>query len=295
MTSVAILAVGTVFGLLAAWRSIAKNGQMPVIDPSIEQHWLVRVLDAHPRLAALVARRLNPKSLGGLLLTVSVATIFALSLVAGWVFDTLDNGGGFAQFDEAIAEWGAANATDLSTFTLNLITDLGGTLVVTIVTLGVALYGWWRHRNFHVAWFLIAVVVTQALVNNGLKWLIDRERPSVSQLASWAGSSFPSGHSAAAAATYAGVALVLGLAASPRARAWLAGTAIAVAMAVAATRALLGVHWLTDVIAGLAVGWACFIACAVVFGGRLMTFGEPLASRAQRTSAPTVQAETASP
>lgn len=294
MTSVAILAVGTVSGLLAAWRSIAKHGQMPVIDPNIETHWLVRALDHHPRLAALIARRLDPKSIGGLLLTVSVVAIFALSLVAGWVFDTLDNGGGFAQFDEAIAEWGAANATDLSTVTLNLITDLGGTLVVSVVTLVVALYGWWRHRNVHVALFLVAVVVSQALVNNGLKWLIDRERPSVSQLASWAGSSFPSGHSAAAAATYAGVALVVGLAASPRMRAWLAAAAIATAMAVAATRALLGVHWLTDVVAGLAVGWACFVASAVVFGGRMMTFGEPIASRAERRSTHTIQAGTAS-
>jgi membrane-associated phospholipid phosphatase len=34
---------------------------------------------------------------------------------------------------------------------------------------------------------------------------------------------------------------------------------------VAASRVLLVVHWLSDVIAGLALGWAWFALCAVVF------------------------------
>ena len=44
-------------------------------------------------------------------------------------------------------------------------------------------------------------------------------------------------------------------------------------MAVASTRVLLDVHWLSDVTAGLALGWAWFAVCAIAFGGRFLRFG----------------------
>jgi undecaprenyl-diphosphatase len=56
--------------------------------------------------------------------------------------------------------------------------------------------------------------------------------------------------------------------------------------AVAATRVLLGVHWLSDVIAGLLVGWAWFAVCSIAFGGRRLHFGEPVEAATQAAEAP---------
>ena len=47
----------------------------------------------------------------------------------------------------------------------------------------------------------------------------------------------------------------------------------------AASRALLGVHWLTDVVAGLVVGWGWFLLSALAFGGRFQRLGDPARAR----------------
>ncbi|MGE0728906.1 MAG: phosphatase PAP2 family protein, partial [Acidimicrobiia bacterium] len=56
----------------------------------------------------------------------------------------------------------------------------------------------------------------------------------------------------------------------------LAAVAVAVGVAVAATRVLLGVHWLTDVLAGIGLGAAWFAVVSIAFGGRLLRFGAPI-------------------
>ena len=82
------------------------------------------------------------------------------------------------------------------------------------------------------------------------------------------GPSFPSGHSSTAASFYAALALIMARGRSARARALLAGTAGGIAAAVAASRVLLDVHWVSDVVAGVMLGWAWFALCAIAFGGR---------------------------
>ncbi len=225
------------------------------------------------RWGRFVARRLDRASGTGLAVTIGLTAIFGAALVAGVLLDAIDADGIFAEWDEAIAEFGASERMQGRSDLLLLVTELGGTVVAVAAAVVAAAFAWWRHRKPAILWFMASVVIGQSLLNNGLKWLVMRERPDVLQLAPWAGSSFPSGHSAAAAAIWAAIAVVLSIGSPSWLRALYAAGAVFIAVSVGATRALLGVHWLTDVLAGLAVGWGWFIVCYLGFGRRLRGSG----------------------
>ena len=130
-----------------------------------------------------------------------------------------------------------------------------------------------RERTVWVMVFLVAVLGGEELLSTTVKDLVDRLRPTFNPAAATLGPSFPSGHSATAAAFYAAAALLLGRWRARPTRAVLAGLAVGIAVAVAASRVLLDLHWLSDVIGGLALGWAWFAVCGIAFGGRILRFG----------------------
>jgi undecaprenyl-diphosphatase len=244
-------------------------------DPEPEERWLVGWLRAHPRVGA-AARAIDHRVAGGLMLVLALGTVFLTAFVVGLVFDMVDSGRGLARWDTAVAEWGSDNATSWSTTTLDGLTDLGGTGYLVVIGAVVAAYDYIRYRNRNVVVFLAVVLAGVALVNNGLKLIVDRDRPDVTHLVGSSGASFPSGHSAAAAAAWFAFALVIGRHWSRPARAAAAAVAGLITVIVAASRALLGVHWLTDVVAGVFVGWGWFLLAALMFGGRIQRLGEPV-------------------
>jgi undecaprenyl-diphosphatase len=136
---------------------------------------------------------------------------------------------------------------------------------------------YWRRPNWAIPALLSLAVLGQFAIVNLVKVVVDRQRPAIHQLTGFSGSSFPSGHAAAAAATFAAVALLLGRGRPRSVRNALAGAAVGIAVLVAASRVMLGVHWFTDVLAGIAVGWGWLALCSIAFGGRLLQFGAPVA------------------
>jgi undecaprenyl-diphosphatase len=75
----------------------------------------------------------------------------------------------------------------------------------------------------------------------------------------------------------------------------LAAGAAMIAVAVAISRTLLGVHWVTDVVAGLFVGWGWFLLVAIAFGGRAQRLGDPTSSQPQGLETPTTPIREAGP
>jgi len=248
----------------------------------------------HSWLRAALRKRVDPATATGLALTLSLGVVFAGGLVVGLLAFLVRSSTTLSGVDNGVGQWGLDHASRASTDGLQLVTDLAATWTVIALVLVVAIVEYFRVPNRWVPVFLVTVLVGDVILVNAIKYTLDRVRPTFNPIAETLGPSFPSGHSAAAAAVYAAMALVIARRRSALTRALLAGGAAAIAVAVASSRVLLGVHWLSDVVAGLAFGWAWFSLCAIAFGGRLLVFGAPLERAtdiAEGTSPPPTRAK----
>jgi membrane-associated phospholipid phosphatase len=227
--------------------------------------------------ASGLRRRLDPAEATGLALTVALAVIFLAGLGFGLLAVMVTSRTGLYHYDAGVAAWGARHATPTTVRAFTVVTQLGSTVVVVTEAVLLGLRDLLRRHTWSGAAFLLTVVLGQNLLSNGVKLLVRRDRPPIRPpLHPGTGYSYPSGHTAAAAATYAAIALLLGRRLRWPARVWLGVAAAAITVDVALSRVLLGVHWLTDVIGGAMLGLGWFAACAAAFGGRLLHFGAPV-------------------
>jgi undecaprenyl-diphosphatase len=239
----------------------------------------------HPRLAAFTRSRLDPGSATGLLFSAAIVVFVVGAVSMALVLVMIHTNSGLARLDRSASLFGAHHATALSTRFLRFYTQLGGALVIVPLAVIVAIVETIRQRSVAIIAFLTLVVGGQFLVANVIKSIVGRARPAFDQLTGFSGSSFPSGHAVASAACLAAFALVIGRRRSLKVRALLAGLAVGLATGIAWCRVMLGVHWLTDVLGGLALGWAWFALCSIAFGGYQLRFGAP-AKTAEETGTP---------
>lgn len=188
----------------------------------------------------------------------------AIAVLGTWGFAELAGNvrsGATQTFDDAILRWfGAHHSPKIDPIVLEL-TFLGtGTVVFMVVVVSGAFLWFTNHR-----WSATLLFVATAggiLLNNVLKTGFVRPRPQVfpwgTHAVSW---SFPSGHAMSAAAVYGTVAYLLArLQRRHTSRIVTMLLAMMVITLIAMTRLYLGVHYPSDVLAGLIIGlaWAAF-------------------------------------
>jgi membrane protein DedA with SNARE-associated domain/membrane-associated phospholipid phosphatase len=221
---------------------------------------------ARRRFPAQVAwgrRRLDARSPRGFWLTFTVAA----GALAAWAF------GGLTQdvaghddtvlADPHVTAWVVAHRTEWLTGALQILTWLGSTAFIIPAGLATGLYFLVRRRDWRPLALLTAAVAGAVGLYHIVKPLVGRPRPPAEiWIGHYTGGAFPSGHATQSAAFYAMLAIVLGAGLSARRRAFLWSAAALVVLVVGASRIYLGAHWLTDVLAGYALG-ACWVAIVV--------------------------------
>jgi membrane-associated phospholipid phosphatase len=266
------LAIGSLVTVLAAHYPHTAGVSQPS-DRAAAQ--VGHVIAEHGRLRRTLRGRLDPTTATGLALSLALLVIIVAGLVIGSLAYLIRSNSELADVDRSVGQWGVDHGLDWSTEALQLFTWLGDTRLIVPLAIVIAIVEYTRRPSRWIVPFLAVVIAGQVLLTNGIKDVLDRVRPEFNPIAETLGPSFPSGHSAGAAAFWAAVALLVSRGRTPPQRALVFGVAAGIAAGVACSRVMLGVHWLSDVVAGVLFGWAWFSACSIAFGGRLLRFGAP--------------------
>jgi undecaprenyl-diphosphatase len=157
--------------------------------------------------------------------------------------------------DASVHDWVIGERNSGATFFFTIVTNIGSpvgiTVVLAIVALVLAVGRRWR-------WILYVVVTASGgwLLENELKRYFARARPAVAEMLRHAnGYSFPSGHAMGSAVACGAMAYL----AFRAIKSWPLTAAVIAFLytfvaAVALSRVYLGVHWISDVVAGVTAG-----------------------------------------
>jgi membrane-associated phospholipid phosphatase len=206
-------------------------------------------------------RRLPAYEVAGAALLVGSAVVAGLAAGFTAVLEDVLEGDGVAGLDQPTAGWLATHRDPWLTTTLRVATEAGGPVPLAGLAAVSCAAAVWRYRSWLPVALALAGVSGIALAVVVAKALVIRDRPHIS-LAVLAedGFSFPSGHAAgsAAIALLSAWMLCRWLITPWTGRVIVWSLAIALAVVIGYSRVYLGVHYVSDVLAGWLLGttWA---------------------------------------
>ncbi len=196
---------------------------------------------------------------------ITLAIGVGATAVFGWLADEVLEAE-FAGFNRAVLLAIHRHATPTLDQLALAASWLGSGLGLVLLTVALAVL-FVRARKVVDAWILVVAIIGGWLLSATLKLAFHQERPRLfPHLESAANFSFPSGHSLASFVYWGFLATWLILQEPRQLWRWIVGlVCLGVASAVAVSRLYIGVHWPTDVVAGMlvAVVWLSWL-----FAGR---------------------------
>lgn len=206
------------------------------------------------RLTTLTLRVLEREMAELLVVVLAGAVLLACGSALFWLAAEVAEGEGVVRIDRMVFAQLRSLRTGWLDIAMVAVTELGGARISVAVGVAVFVWLWWRRAWTAALYWAAALLGARACVM-ALKLGMARVRPAsiYSGLESY---SFPSGHATSSMVTYGFLAFLMCLRQPWRVRIpVLALTVVAVA-AIGVSRLYLGMHWLSDVAAGYALGLA---------------------------------------
>lgn len=189
------------------------------------------------------------------------AAFMVTSLSLG-VLTWLVLGGQTQSFDDAVLLWINSNAGQLTDDLFVILTELGGTIVLTVASLLLAGLLLWRKKYLKTA-FVVATIGGSALLNFILKGVFERTRPDLwERIVEVSNYSYPSGH-AISSSVFTLTIIVLLWNTKWRPLSIIVGAIYVVVIGF--SRLYLGVHFPTDVLGGWLLGAAWVLLMGALF------------------------------
>lgn len=141
-------------------------------------------------------------------------------------------------------------------------TKLGEVWSMILLSLLVVAYLMLKKMKIEALFFALSMILSGTL-NPLLKNIFDRERPTLLRLIDISGFSFPSGHAMGSAAFFGSLAYIIHRNSTSRLKPWLIGVCALTVLMISSSRVYLGVHYPTDVIAGMIGGIICVLLSQV--------------------------------
>lgn len=192
---------------------------------------------------------------------VSLAAYLTHTLIVDAVADQL----GIGRLDQPTLNWFTAGRTTPLTDAMRLVSACGGTAGMTVLALVAAVLLARVGRRVE-ATLVAGAGLGAAALSSSFKLLYGRARPPMSfQLTPQTSFALPSGH-ALGSMVVIGIVVAVGttLTGSRRVRLGLLGAGALAVLTIGLSRLYLGVHWLTDVLAGWSLGAAWLALCVGV-------------------------------
>lgn len=179
----------------------------------------------------------------------------AVTVGLGFAILEFWDGSAAGEQDVAVSEWFEDSRTETLTDVAEKVSLASDTLTKVLVGAVLLPVMLWLFRRWHEWTLVVGGLIVEVCIFGLASEVVGRDRPPVEQLDGAPTNSFPSGHIAAATVFYAGLMLVIFMQTKrtgPRLVALVIG--ITMPLAMVWSRLYLGMHYVTDAVAGVAIG-----------------------------------------